>query len=376
MKKKIFSRTVIYISLVSLCNDISSEMLIPVLPLFLKSIGYTALFIGVLEGCAEAVSGISRIWFVRVGYSMSAIGKSMMVLFANPLWIFSSRSMDRLGKGVRTAARDALLADESTEENRGKVYGFNKAFDTIGAGLGVFIAFTYLYYNPLQYKNLFLFAILPSIVAVGITFFINDSNQIPVIKKKIPTLIQSLSYWKYASANYKKLIVGLLLFAIFNASDAFILLIGKQHNMSDSQILLTYIFYNIVFALSAIPFGYLADKCGMKFTFLIGLAFFGIAYGLFSIESTTIYIIAFIVYGFYSALTDGIAKAWLSKYCNKDEKATAMGFFSGMHSIVILFSNILAGIIWVQFSSSALFIFSAIGAFIVAIYFLINLKKE
>ena len=386
MSKKKISQTVILLSLVSLFNDISSEMLIPILPFYLKSIGYTALFIGILEGFAEATSGLSKAYFgkfsdnlknrmsfVRLGYGMSAIGKSMLAVFTFPIWVFASRSLDRLGKGVRTGARDALLADESTPENRGKIFGFNKALDTIGAGLGVLAALVYLHFYPSDYSRLFFIAFLPALVAVGITWLVKEKKQTAISNKKA----QSLGYWKMASADYKKLLFGLLLFALFNSSDAFILLMGKQAQLTDTTILSAYIFYNMVFALLAYPFGHLADKLGMKGAFLIGVLFFMLAYFLFPLCSTVwLFFLAFFVYGFYAAATDGVSKAWLSKHCNPDDKATALGFYSGMQSIVILTANILAGLIWTKFSPQALFYLSVAGALVVVVYFLFQMKEE
>src|SRR3569832_933846 len=144
-KAKIFTRTILILSLVSLFNDVSSEMLLPVLPIYLSSIGFSALYIGILEGFAEANVGLSkgyfgqrsdetgnRTSFVRIGYSMSAVAKPILGLLAYPFWVFLSRTLDRLGKGIRTNARDALLADESDEKHRGKVFGFHRGMDTVG----------------------------------------------------------------------------------------------------------------------------------------------------------------------------------------------------------------------------------------------------
>ena len=152
------------LSLVSLFTDMASEMLYPVMPLFLKHIGYTALFIGILEGIAEAVAGLSksyfgklsdssgkRLPFVQLGYTMSAISKPMLAILVYPWWIFLSRTIDRLGKGIRSGARDAMLSDESTKETRGRVFGFHRSMDTLGAVFGPAIALVYLYFNPDNY---------------------------------------------------------------------------------------------------------------------------------------------------------------------------------------------------------------------------------
>jgi len=162
--KRIFSRVVITLSLVSFFTDIASEMLYPVMPIYLKSIGFTALLIGILEGIAEATAGLSkgyfgelsdrlgkRVIFIRWGYFLSALSKPTMAISKWPVWIFIVRTTDRMGKGLRTSARDALLSDESTPETRGKVFGFHRGMDTLGAAVGPAVALLLLWLYPGNY---------------------------------------------------------------------------------------------------------------------------------------------------------------------------------------------------------------------------------
>ncbi len=153
---RIITKSVWVLSLVSLFTDISSEMLYPIMPLYLKSIGFSIVLIGVLEGFAEAIAGFSkgyfdklsdvkgkRLPFVQLGYLLSALSKPMMAVFTLPLWVFSSRAVDRFGKGIRTGARDALLSDEATSATKGTVFGFHRSMDTLGAAIGPLIALAY-----------------------------------------------------------------------------------------------------------------------------------------------------------------------------------------------------------------------------------------
>ena len=189
MKTKIITRTIWILSLVSLFTDVASEMLYPVMPVFLRTIGFSFVLIGVLEGFAEAVAGLSKAYFgkrsditgkrlpfVQFGYALSAISKPMMAAFIYPLWIFFARTIDRLGKGLRTGARDAMLSDECTTENKGKVFGFHRSMDTMGAVLGPAIALLYLYYNPANYKTLFIIAFFPGMIAILFTLFIKEKT--------------------------------------------------------------------------------------------------------------------------------------------------------------------------------------------------------
>src|SRR5674476_570424 len=176
---KTITRTVWILSLISLFTDTASEMLYPIMPVFLQSIGFSVLLIGILEGVAEATAGLckgyfgklsdnsgKRAPFIQLGYSLSAISKPLMILFVFPVWIFFVRTIDRFGKGLRTGARDAMLSDEATPQTKGKVFGFHRSMDTMGAVLGPLAALVFLYFYPGQYKLLFLLAFLPGMAAI------------------------------------------------------------------------------------------------------------------------------------------------------------------------------------------------------------------
>jgi MFS family permease len=393
MNRKIFTRTIWTLSLVSLFNDISSEMLYPVMPIYLKSIGFTALWIGILEGIAEAVVGLSkgyfgklsdekgkRLPFIQLGYFLSAISKSMLALFSWPLWVLSARSGDKLGKGIRTSARDAMLSDESSKENKGKVFGLHRAMDTIGAAIGPLFALAYLYYYPQDYKTLFFIAFAPSMISVLLTLFIKERKggptpTLPIGEgvNKSGSFFSYFSYWKRSSGEYRSLVGGLLLFALFNSSDVFLLLMAKHAGISDQNIILVYVFYNLVYALAALPLGHLADKIGMRRTFIIGLSCFCIAYaGMAFVDSTAMLLVVFAVYGIYIASTEGISKAWISKIAPQSETATAIGFHASTSSIMIMVSSSLAGLIWVVSDPQFTFLISAGGVFVVMVYFMFN----
>ena len=175
--------------------DIASEMLYPIIPVYLSSIGFSALLIGILEGIAEATAGISkgyfgkwsdelgrRLPFVRFGYLLSAISKPMMAMFAIPIWVFLARTFDRLGKGIRTAPRDALLSEQSEKKHRGKVFGFHRAADTLGAVIGPILAMIYLHYYPQSYKNLFYFAFLPGIAGYTLTLLLKEKSKTKIVR--------------------------------------------------------------------------------------------------------------------------------------------------------------------------------------------------
>lgn len=376
------------LSLVSLFNDIGSEMLIPVMPIYLKTIGFTALWIGILEGIAEAVVGVSkgyfgklsdekgkRLPFVQFGYLLSNISKPLLAIFTYPMWVLFIRSGDKLGKGIRTSARDAMLSDESTKENKGKVFGLHRAMDTVGASIGPALALLFLYFYPAHYRPLFLLAFIPGTIVIIFTFLIKEKEKTSVVKSSKGNFFSFFSYWNAASADYKKLIIGLLLFTLFNSSDVFLLLMAKYVGIGDLHIIGVYIFYNLIFALFAFPMGHLADRIGMKFTFIIGLILFAIVYGGMAFVKTEIPLyILFFIYGIYAAATDGVSKAWIAKITPSAETATAMGFYASCTSIVTMLASSIAGFLWVSFTPSITFMIAAIGVILVTIYFFFQRK--
>jgi MFS family permease len=381
---KNISKAVWILSVVSLLTDTASEMLYPVMPIYLKTIGFSILLIGILEGLAEATAGLSkgyfgklsdtsgkRVPFVQIGYAFSAISKPMMAVFIYPLWIFFARTIDRFGKGIRTGARDAILSDEATPKTKGKVFGFHRSMDTFGAVLGPSLALIYLYYYPQDYKTLFFIAFIPGLFAVVASLFLKD-KKINVPKEKTVTPFFSFfDYWKQSPLIYKKVVAGLLVFTLFNSSDVFLLLKAKQSGLSDTMVIGIYIFYNLIYALASFPIGILADKVGLKRIFIIGLALFATVYfGMAVNTNLNVFFGLFFLYGIYAAATEGITKAWISNITDKKDTATAIGTYSGFQSICTMLASSLTGFIWYQFGSTAAFIATATVTLFVLIYFL------
>ena len=381
---RVITKTVWILSLVSLFTDMASEMLYPIMPLFLKQIGYSAIFIGVLEGVAEAVAGLTksyfgkrsdamgkRLPFIQLGYGLSAISKPMLAIFIYPWWVFFSRTTDRLGKGIRTGARDAMLSDECNPETKGRVFGFHRSMDTLGAVFGPAIALIYLYFNPEQYQMLFIIAVVPGVLAIISTLFIKEFKKQVTKKKEIvqASLFAFTSYWKGSPANYKKLVAGLLLFALINSSDIFLLLKMKESGQSDTVIIGIYIFYNLVYAICAYPLGILADKIGLKSILITGLCIFSIVYTGFALnENMYVFFLLFALYGIYAAATEGISKAWISNLVPKNETASALGTFSGFQSICALIASSLCGLLWYHLGAVFTFLVTAVISLAVIIY--------
>lgn len=381
---KTITRTVWILSVVSLFTDMASEMLYPIMPIYLKSIGFSILLIGILEGMVEAVAGLSKGYFgqlsdskakrapfVQLGYSLSAISKPMMAFFVYPLWIFFVRTTDRMGKGIRTGARDAMLSAETTKANKGKIFGFHRSVDTFGAVIGPALALIYLYFYPEDYINLFYIAFIPGVLAVIASFLLKDKKTETISEKKKINFFSFINYWKQSSPEYRKVALGLLFFALFNSSDVFLLLKAKEAGLDDTWVIGIYIFYNLVYALTAFPLGSIADKIGLKKMYIFGLVIFSLVYFGMGV-TTNLYLIIglFFGYGIYAAATEGISKAWITNISKEENTATAIGTYSAFQSIVTMIASVMAGLIWFYFGANVTFLVTAFATVVVVVYFL------
>lgn len=389
------------LSVVSLLADVASEMLYPVIPVYLKEIGFSILLIGILEGVVNFTAGISkgyfgklsdekglRLPFVKLGYLLSAVSKPLLAVFVYPVWVFFVRTMDRLGKGIRTAARDALLSQEATKETKARVFGFHRGMDTVGAAIGPVIALLFIYFYPGDYKTLFYLAFIPGVLSILCIFLLKEKKQ-PVSTLGKGGFFSFFKYWKVASPEFKKITTGLLLFALFNSSDIFLLLITKEtigNNTitlmgatfnSDTITIAAYIFYNLVYAIASYPLGSLADKLGFKKILLTGFMLFAIVYGGFAFSPSVPVIFAlFFIYGIYAAATEGVIKAWITNLAHNENTATAIGFYTSCESVCALLASIIAGALWTGLGSEYTFITTSAIALIVCFYFLLIIKSK
>lgn len=385
MKKSKLPKQVIILSLVSLFTDIASEMLYPVTPIFMSTVlGASMAVIGLLEGVAEVISGFfkgyfgvlsdkikKRAVFISFGYGLSALSKPLPGIFPSLAAIITARISDRLGKGVRTAPRDALLASYATG-NSGAVFGFHRGMDTLGAAIGPALALVLLALFPKNYSLIFLIAFVPSLIAVTFTFFVKDNFVSKEGDKKTGFRI----FFKAAPKEYKFLLSLLVLFSFANSSDVFLILKSKAITGSETLAILCYILYNLVYAASSYPLGRLSDKIGKRAIFASGLFIFSIVYLGFAIAHSFIYaIVLFALYGIYAAATEGITKAWVSDLVPDEMRGTAIGLLTMLSSFAIMFGSFFAGILWDVISPNAPFYFSGSVALLLAVLTLIGKKS-
>jgi MFS family permease len=377
MFKSQFSRNVWLLGLISLFADISSELLYPVLPVYLKEAGYSMLALGLLEGIANVIAGVSKGYFghqsdvlqrrsvfVRWGYGLSAIGKMLMIGSPDLFRIFSGRITDRLGKGIRTAPRDSLLSMESSPETRAAVFGFHRGLDTLGAAIGPSLALLWLYWNPGDYSTLFTIAFIPALISVLLAFRIKEkSTQTISPAKPNVGFFSYFKYWKKSKSSYRKLLLPLMLFALVNSPDVFLLMAMKEAGFTDTIMIGVYILYNLLYAMLAMPIGMVADKWGKTNVMLTGIFLFVICYsGMAWLDSMISYVLLFLLYAVSVSCLESVAKAIISTIAPSHERGQAIGFYTSVNSLGVLFAGAWTGALWSVGGPSLVFSITAVVA--------------
>lgn len=388
--KEGLSRNVVILGVVSALTDISSEMLYPVIPIFLTTVLNAPMsIVGIIEGIAESTASILKIFggyisdrfrkrkiFIVWGYSLSAISKPLMAFANTWIYLLFARFIDRVGKGIRTSPRDALIASSTDRKHWGKAFGFHRSMDTFGAALGPLITLLLLGYlgeEAHSYRKIFLIAFIPAIfgVAILIRYISETKQEIAKLKEEIRDEDLSFSY------DFKFFLFVSTLFFIAKFSDAFFIMKAKNTLRATSEVIWVYFTYNIVYTLLSTPAGIIADKIGKVKTFTISFFVYSIVCYGFSLPSKPSHIwILFTIYGIYSALNEGIAKAIISELTEEKNRATAMGVYQGITGIALLFSSIIAGVLWDKISSKAPFYFSATLSLLAALLIIVYWRKK
>jgi MFS family permease len=373
-------RAVILLGAVSLLMDMASEMLYPIGPIYLTTvIGASIAWVGVIEGVAEAIAGLSKGYFgalsdsrgvrrpfVTFGYALSALSKPLPALFPSIGGVLGSRMADRIGKGIRTAPRDALLAGYVGPEQRGAAFGLHRAMDTLGAAIGPCIALLYLWLRPGDYQTLFLLAFVPSMLAAGTTLLVRESSFVPSATR--PSLRDSFRFWKEAPQGYRSVVILLGVFALGNSSDIFLILRAREIGFSDTETIGGYILYNLVFAAAAWPAGRASDRLGRPKVIALGLLLFAVVYLIFAIAPSRELIWgAFALYGIYAALTEGVAKAWIGDLVPNERRGVAIGLQTALASLAAMVASTWTGALWSSAGAPVPLMAAALIAVVVAV---------
>lgn len=386
-KESALSPTVKRLGLVSFLADISSEMLYPITPIFLTTVlGASVTSVGFIEGLAEAIASLlktySGFWsdriqrrkpFIWVGYLLAAIAKPITGLSQSWTQVLFARAFDRTGKGLRTAPRDALLAESVPVYLRGAAFGWHRLMDTLGAAVGPLLAILFLRYSD-NLRWIYFLAFIPGVLAVFVALGLKEEKVVRVATYQKNNWASFFALPK----EYKHYLFSWTLFSLANSSDVFLLLRTQQAGVSLTQTILLYCFYNLIYALTSPYLGGLSDRIGRKKVLLFGLLIFMIVYVGFIFASSGLHFwILFGIYGVYMAATDGVGKAFAIDLLDKDKKATAVGYLGTVTGISTLIASTVAGILWDHYGSAATFGYGSLGAALTFITLMsLKIKKE
>src|SRR5882757_3410134 len=348
------TRNVRVLSAVSFLQDAASELLYPLLPIYLTAVlGAPAAVVGAIEGVAEGAAALTKLAagplgdrfarrpLIATGYGMAALGK--VIVAAATAWpgVLAGRVVDRLGKGVRGAPRDALLVVDVDVAARGRVFGFHRAMDTLGAVVGPLLGLAGYELLDHQIAPLLWVAVVPAVLSVALVFLVRESRRIQPSRRKVFAGVGELPrrYWRVT--------VALVAFGVVNFPDALLLLRLNEIGFSVVEVILAYVTYNVVYAVSSYPAGLLADRIPRPAVFGIGLVFFAIGYVGLGVTSDAVAAWLLIgVYGLFTACTDGVGRAWISSLVGADQQASAQGVFQGASGFAVLAAGLWAGFLW------------------------------
>jgi len=396
-------RNVFFAGLVSFFMDLSSEMIYPLVPIFLSTVlGVNKSVIGLIEGIAESTASLLKVFsgwlsdkmgkrkaLMIAGYGISALSRPIVAL--STLWghVLAFRFVDRFGKGIRGAPRDAVIAESTPMAELGRSFGFHRSMDTLGAVIGPAMAFLILSIFTGNFRLVFWLSMIPAIIAVAvIVFFIKDRVQGAQVsvksdsvgKEKLtlktdtnlnPGTLEPLNPHSF-DWRFKVFVAVAALFALGNSSDVFLILRAANLGIKETQIPILYLSFNLIYSLISMPAGILADKFGKKRVILLGFILFGFVYYGFAGASEKWHIWAlFMLYGIFMGLTEGVQKAFIGTIIPQNMKATGYGIFNTFTGLAMLPASIIGGWLWDNISPSATFYFGAVTAGAATLLFII-----
>ena len=375
MKYGWLSRNLMLLTVVSLAQDAASELLYPLLPILLTGvIGAAPLALGLIEGCAEAAAGFTKLYagnasdrigrkpFVVAGYSVAGLGKVLVVTAtAWPLFFFG-RVIDRIGKGLRSTPRDALIHDSVPPKHLGKAFGFHRAGDNLGAVIGPLLALGGLSLLHGDVRKVAMWALIPAVMSAAFTLFVKDKTRAQIKREPAKPTSGPLP------PKLKRAISILVLIQLTNIPDVLLLLRLHDIGISTSGVVLAYALFSAVTVVFAFPAGYLADRFSPHAIYAIGLVAFSIAYfTLGYTDNHAIASLALTFYGVFPALTDGVGKAWIAGLSEKNQRGKAQGAYQASMNFAVMAAGFWGGAFWTKGVHEWPLMIAAIGALLGAL---------
>jgi MFS family permease len=381
------SRNVWVVTATSFLTDVSSEMVFNLLPLFLANvIGTGTAVIGLIDGIAEATASFLKVfsgwlsdrlgrrkWLTVAGYSLSAVSKPVLYVTTSWAGVLAVRFADRIGKGIRTAPRDALLADSVPADHRGFAFGVHRAGDTLGAAVGLIIALVIVLATSSSstvvltretFQIAVLISTIPAFIAVMVLAF--GAREVPITSTRERPHLSLAGL----DSRFRAFLPIILLFTLGNSSDSFLILRAQERGLPLAGILLMLIAFNFIYAAAAGPLGVLSDRLGRRRVIIGGWIVYALIYLGFGLASETWHVVVlYVLYGIYYAATEGVAKALVGDLISQEQRGTAYGVFNAAIGIMALPASILAGLLWQFVGPSAPFIVGALLAFAAVILF-------
>ena len=372
---------IILLGLVSFFSDFSSEMVYPLIPLFLTSaFGATPALIGIIEGIAESLASLLKVYsgyitdkyqkkkrLAFAGYSTGLIYKIALMLAGSWAGVLVARVIDRIGKGIRTTPRDVLVSESADQDSLGKAFGIHKALDMAGSAVGILAAYFLLVGldgKSIDYKRFFMLSMVPAVIALIALLLVKE-------RKAVYAPVKRETFWKNVKSidgNLTLYLAVAFIFTVGNSSNTFLLLRAKSIGFTDQNVVLLYFIYNIVAGLLSIPLGKLSDRIGRKKLLVSGYLIFAIVYlGFAFITSQAMMVGMFVLYGLYTAMTAGVERAFISEISPKTLKGTMLGLQSTIVGIALLPASVIAGFLWTGIGAFAPFAFGALLALIAAL---------
>lgn len=378
---------VVFLGLVSFFSDISSEMVYPIIPLYLTSVfGATPALVGLIEGVAESLASLLKVFsgyitdkyknkkpIAFIGYVTGLIYKVALILACSWVGVLGARVIDRVGKGIRTAPRDVMVSESVESGHAGQAFGIHKALDMAGSAVGIGISYLLLSLarGSFNYKRLFLISMIPVFLGLLMFLFVKEKKEARTFKAREP-------FWKNVKALDGQLKLYLLvtfLFTLGNSSNAFLLLRAKSTGFTDTSVILLYFLYNVAASLLAIPMGRRSDRVGRKQLLVAGYFVFAAVYLGFAFAPDKASMIGlFLLYGVYTAMITGVERAFIAEISPPELKGTMLGLQSTVVGIALLPASAIAGVLWTAFGAAVPFVFGTCMSLTAALLLLFFMK--